>query len=65
MATVRPAGGPGCLFTGYTHDFYVRPVYGRNLVLQHDNGVDAVPFGDTVPGPLPPARPALILSFNR
>jgi len=25
MATVRPAGGPGCLFTGYTHDFCVRP----------------------------------------
>jgi coenzyme PQQ precursor peptide PqqA len=34
-------------------------------VPQHDNSVDAVPFGDTVPGPLPPARPALILSLSR
>ena len=51
MATVRPAGGPGCLFTGYTHDFYVRPVYGRNLVLQHDNGV--MPCRSEIPFPAP------------
>jgi len=25
MASVRPTAAPGWLFTGYTHDFYVRP----------------------------------------
>ena len=39
MATARPGGDSGCLFTGYTHDFYVRSVYGRKVGLRHDNGV--------------------------
>jgi len=39
MATKRPAGGFACLFAGYTHDFYVRRVYGRNVGLTHDKGV--------------------------
>jgi hypothetical protein len=39
MAIVRPAGASGFHFTGYTHDFYVRHVYGRNVGVRHDNGV--------------------------
>jgi coenzyme PQQ precursor peptide PqqA len=39
MASVRPAGGFSGLFTGYTHDFYVRRVYGRNLGRGHGRDV--------------------------
>src|SRR6187402_1640468 len=49
MATARPVGAPGCLFTGYTHDFYVRRVYGRNVGLRHDNGV--MPCSAGIPKP--------------
>ena len=49
MATARPVGAPGCLFTGYTHDFYVRRVYGRNVGLRHDNGV--MPCSAGIPEP--------------
>src|SRR5215510_4411149 len=39
MASLRPADGLGSLFTGYTHDFYVRRVYGRNVGRRHDRDV--------------------------
>src|SRR6188768_2789238 len=39
MASVPPAGGSGRHFTGYTHDFYVRRVYGRNVRPMHDKDV--------------------------
>jgi len=38
MATARPAGGREFLSSGYTHDFYVRRVYGQT-VGSHDKGV--------------------------
>jgi len=49
---VRPAGGPGCHFTGYTHDFYVRRVYGRTVGPTHDKDVMLCSFGDTSCRPL-------------
>jgi hypothetical protein len=39
MATLRLAGGSRRHFTGYTHDFYVRRVYGRNVGIGHDKDV--------------------------
>lgn len=39
MATLRRMGGSRPHFTGYTHDFYVRRVYGRNVGRRHDKGV--------------------------
>jgi coenzyme PQQ precursor peptide PqqA len=39
MASVRPAGGFSGLFTGYTHDFYMRRGYGRNVGRGHDRDV--------------------------
>jgi len=39
MATARPAGGRELLSSGYTHDFYVRRVYGRNVGVWHANAV--------------------------
>jgi len=49
MATARPAGRSACLFNGYTHDFYVRRVCGRNVGLLHDN--DVMPCSQEIPAP--------------
>jgi len=54
MATARPAGGPGYRFTSYTHDFYVRPVYRRNVGPGHDK--DVMPCRSEIPF-LAPCRP--------
>jgi len=51
MASLRRMGGSRLHFTGYTHDFYVRRVYGRNAGCRHDNGVMPPPGRGGIEGP--------------
>src|SRR5262245_14613300 len=47
MASMRPAGGPNRHSAGYTHDFYVRRVYGRTVGPRHDK--DVMPCSSGIP----------------